>query len=83
MQPVQHTIFTQLLHMYEEVAGSKIDLLTTLKGRTACRYVTSEIGNEQSLREHVVSEKDGKKGENNKGKEWSVEQNMKKNNLPR
>lgn len=60
MQPVQHTIFTQLMHMYEEVAGSKIDLLA-LKGRTVCRYVTSVIGNEQSLREHVVSEKDGKR----------------------
>lgn len=61
MQPVQHTIFTQLMHMYEEVAGSKIDLLTALKGRTVCKYVTSEICNEQSLREHVVSEKDGKR----------------------
>lgn len=60
MQPVQHTIFTQLMHTYEEVAGSKIDLLTALKGRKFCRYVTSEIVNEQSLREHVVSEKDGR-----------------------
>lgn len=60
MQPVQHTIFTQLMHMYEEVALSKIDLLIALKGRTVCRYVTSEIVNEQSLRKHVVSEKDGK-----------------------
>lgn len=56
------------MHMYEEVAGSKIDLLTALKGRTVCSYVTSEIGNEQSLREHVVSEKDGKKVRIIKGK---------------
>lgn len=69
MQPVQHTIFTQLMHMYEEFAGSNIDLLTALKGRTVvCRYVTSEIGNEQSLREHVVSEKDGKRVRIIKGK---------------